>query len=260
MVKIRKAIIPTAGLGKRMFPLTKQVPKEMLFIKGKPMIQWGIEDLLNSKIEEICIVISPQKKIIKNYLLKKRIRKLNFVYQEIPQGVCQAILLAKKFIDNEPFVLMFLDQLLFSKIPATKQLIANHNKTKIPAIWTSLVKVPQNEICYFTGSGFAYQEKRGRLQDIKMLSEQETFAKYKNLNYQIRGFGRTILYPSIFEFLRKAPFNKKTKEFDYGQAFKDCTKNFPHYGILLRGRPCDFGTLAGYKYYTDKLWKRRKES
>ena len=147
MIKIRKAVIPAAGLGMRMQSLSQSIPKEMLLVADQPMIQWSVEELLASGIEQIFIVISPQKESIKDYFLKTGIKGLNFVYQEKPLGVVQALLKTEKYLEHEPFILLFPDQLLIAQKPATQQLIRHYFK-KEPAIWTSLVKIPQKEIIF----------------------------------------------------------------------------------------------------------------
>ncbi|MBS4461015.1 UTP--glucose-1-phosphate uridylyltransferase GalU [Aerococcaceae bacterium zg-B36] len=151
MKKVRKAVIPAAGLGTRFLPATKAMAKEMLPIVDKPTIQFIVEEAIASGIEDILIVTGKSKRSIedhfdanieleehlakqgKNDLLELIKQKTNinlfFVRQPYPNGLGHAVLQAKAFVGDEPFVVMLGDDLMDSEVPLTKQLIDVYNET-----------------------------------------------------------------------------------------------------------------------------------
>ena len=269
---IERAVIPAAGLGSRMLPITKSVPKEILPVGRKPMLQLAIEEIVSCGIKKICIVIRQEKEIIKDYLLlkypythkrDKNIKELekliantdiSFVYQEKPLGLGDAILGVRDFVNENPFIMVIPDQFVDSDIPATMQLLS-HYKPNVPAIWSSLVKVPQEDLPYFTGSrGFDLERFNGNEFIIRgVRSEKETSVIYKDEPFEIRGIGRTILQPEIFTYLAGQVLVPRSGEIDYVRAFEQCSKKTTHYGLLLQGNPIDLGTFEGYYRYLGKI-------
>ena len=148
---IKQAIIPLAGLGTRLLPLTSVFPKELLPINGKPGIEYIIQECIDAGIKEIIFIISQRKKMIKEYfyndkfykqILKKkrdkRIRNeykkilkykkmIRFVYQNTPKGTGDAVLKAKKLIKNKYFLMLLPDDLIINK-NCSKSMISIHNK------------------------------------------------------------------------------------------------------------------------------------
>ncbi len=151
--KVRKAVIPVAGFGTRFLPATKAVAKELFPIVDKPALSFLIDEAIGSGIEEILIVLSPQKGSVKSFFeenidLNKTLLannkmteyalanpsnmpKISYVVQETMNGNAMAIMLAKEFADGEPFAVMFGDDVMFTgdKTPVTKQLIDAYQKT-----------------------------------------------------------------------------------------------------------------------------------
>lgn len=149
MLKITKGVILCGGYGTRFLPITKVLPKEMFPIINKPALYYNIKELIDSGIKEILIVINKRKKIIKDYfkrdrdyenfvkdkkhyldMLKKKPNgiKIKFVEQAQQLGSLDALKYAKEFVKDEPFCLMYGDDLIYSKIPVTKQLINIYKK------------------------------------------------------------------------------------------------------------------------------------
>ena len=145
MKKITKLVIPVAGLGTRFLPVTKAVPKAMMPILDKPVLQYLLEDALRSGITDVCIVLNHDQDMIRDYFThkpkleeklnergkNKAIETLNYVidhmnihyiYQDEPLGSGHAILLAKDFIGNEPFMVMYGDSFFLGKYPITLEL------------------------------------------------------------------------------------------------------------------------------------------
>ena len=165
MQKVRKAIIPAAGLGTRFLPATKAMAKEMLPIVDKPTIQFIVEEAINSGIEDILIVTGKSKRPIEDHFdsnpeleanlkakgkmelleLVEETTGLNlfFVRQSYPKGLGDAVLQAKAFVGNEPFVVMLGDDLMEDEVPITKQLINGYDKTHASNI--AVMKVPHEE-------------------------------------------------------------------------------------------------------------------
>ena len=166
--KIKKAIFPIAGLGSRFLPATKVLPKEMLIILDKPILEWAVIEAANSGIEEMIFVTSSKKNsIIEHFdrsiqlesLLKKKkkkeqlrsiqsqnaLGKFTYVVQDEPKGLGHAVWCAKRFIENdENFVVILPDDIILSKKPVIKQLIDISIKTDGGSV-LGLEKVPKKE-------------------------------------------------------------------------------------------------------------------
>ena len=151
MKKIRKAVIPVAGMGTRFLPVTKAVPKEMLPIVDKPTLQYIVEECVKSGIEQILFITSPYKRNIEDHFdqsfeLERRLEKTNklkelelvqniskmcqiyYIRQGEPLGSGHAIKLAKSFIGDEPFAVLYGDDLMEYETPVLKQLIDVYEK------------------------------------------------------------------------------------------------------------------------------------
>lgn len=154
MKKLKKAIIPAAGLGTRFLPITKAVPKPMLSVLDKPTIQYIAEELTDIGIEELIIVVSPESEVIRRHFgvndeLEKRLLadgkielyniavathsfNVQFVVQEVPNGLAGAILCAEPFVKDEPFALLLGDELIFTAendTPCIKRLTEIYERT-----------------------------------------------------------------------------------------------------------------------------------
>ncbi|EPH95878.1 UTP--glucose-1-phosphate uridylyltransferase [Enterococcus faecalis 13-SD-W-01] len=156
MKKVRKAVIPAAGLGTRFLPATKAIAKEMLPIVDKPTIQFIVEEAIASGIEDILVVTGKGKRPIEDHfdsnaelehnLIQKQKDELlklveettdinlHFIRQSRPLGLGHAVLQAKAFIGNEPFIVMLGDDIMEDQLPLTKQLIDNYQKTAASTI------------------------------------------------------------------------------------------------------------------------------
>lgn len=157
MPKVRKGVITVAGYGTRFLPATKAMPKEMLPVLDKPVVQYIVEEMVASGITEIIFVTSSQKRAIEDhfdrdhdfeYFLKKKgkydrmadlvelTKKVRFFYtrQSSPKGNGHALLCAKEFIQDEPFAFSDGDSIIDSKVPVIKQLLKVYTKHKVPVI------------------------------------------------------------------------------------------------------------------------------
>lgn len=273
-----KAIIPAAGFGSRMLPLTKSVPKEMLPVGRKPMIQHVVEEAVASGLREICIVIREGKEIIRDYFyapyavtgkrdpnlddLERLMAQceLTFVYQQRPAGVGDALLAARDYVGSNPFVMLIPDQVMLSERPATLQLISRWTPEEEEAvIWTSLVRLSKEETPFFYSSrGFEFEPEEEGSPDMRMgriLSVEQTRERYRNQNYEVRGFGRTIYPPEIFEYLGEDFVDERTGEVDLLKTFQKATERLGHRGVLLEGVPVDLGVFESYYRYLPGFWE-----
>jgi len=241
---IESAVVPAAGHGSRMRPLTISIPKEMFPLGSLPIIEHTILELVSSGIKRICIVIRKSKEVIREYFNRRKALykkvELHFVYQEAPLGLGDAIRKGKDFIRGVPFVMAIPDQILLSGRPATRQLLDACKNGE--GIWNSMVKIPRNEIDFFKGSRpFKYRREKRGFYLIEDISTEESSL--------IRGFGRTIFLPEAFEYMTEEFINEKTGEIDLLKTFQALKNKFPLYGMVLEGRPCDIGTWEGYYFY-----------
>lgn len=247
---IETAVIPAAGYGSRMKPITMVVPKEMLPLGHLPMLEHTVIELVSSGIKRIGIVIREGKEVIKEYftMRKKYYPKVDiyFVYQKVPVGLGDALRSAKGFIGEDPFVMALPDQILLSEVTATKQLLDAYKRNE--GIWNSMVRIPKKEIVFFQGARpFKYKRHRGDFCFIEGISAEETLL--------VRGFGRTVFLPESLEYMTKKFINEETGEVDLSKTFKALGDKFPLYGVILKGRPCDIGSWEGYYFYQPHILK-----
>ena len=217
MKKIRKAIIPAAGLGTRFLPATKAMPKEMLPIVDKPTIQYIVEEAIASGIDEIIIVTGKGKRAIEDHfdhhfeleghLLEKEkfallqeIRNvstmvdIHYIRQKEPKGLGHAVWCARNFIGDEPFAVLLGDDIVQADVPCMKQLMDIYEKTQSSVI--GVKKVPHQEVNRYGIA--AVQSREPRLHEVTKLVEKPSVAEAPS---DLAIMGRYILTPKIFELL-----------------------------------------------------------
>jgi UTP--glucose-1-phosphate uridylyltransferase len=217
MKKVKKAVIPAAGLGTRFLPATKAMAKEMLPIVDKPTIQFIVEEAINSGIEDILIVTGKIKRPIEDHFdsnpeLEANLREkdkldllklveettglnLYFVRQSYPKGLGHAVLQAKAFIGNEPFVVMLGDDIMEDKVPLTKQLMDRYEKTHASNI--AVMKVPHEETSKYGIIDPEGQVDKG-LYNVRNFVEKP---KPEDAPSDLAIIGRYLLTPEIFDIL-----------------------------------------------------------
>lgn len=217
-MKIRKAVIPVAGLGTRFLPYTKSIPKEMLPIMDLPVIHFIVDEAINAGIREIIFVTSKDKKSIEDYftrnisleaLLKKKKKTdslkqlarvpydftMRSVIQKSARGLGDAILHAEKFVGKEDFAVFLPDDLIFAKTPVIGQMISVYNKYKKPVI--AVERVEKEKISSY---GIIKPEKiSGRVYKVADMAEKPAL---KNAFSNLGIVGRYILPASIFGLIR----------------------------------------------------------
>jgi UTP--glucose-1-phosphate uridylyltransferase len=270
--KVFKAVIPAAGRGVRMHPISMFLPKEMMPVGRKLLIRLAVEEAVAAGATDICVVIRRGKETIRDYLLwekrhgfgtsttKKLHRcKLTFVYQARQDGLGGALRVARAFVDGEPFLMILPDQFLLGYNASASQQLLGHYRFDQPAVLSSMVKIPKSEIDYFRGCrGFITDGVfSSRLVPISRIqSEVQTRRSFAHLPYEIRAFGRTVFPATIFSYLGSRFVNRHTGEIDLWKTYQKFPQEIPHFACLLRGRACDVGTLDRYYHYLPSLVDR----
>jgi UTP--glucose-1-phosphate uridylyltransferase len=216
-MRIKKAVIPVAGLGTRFLPASKAIPKEMLTIVDRPTIQYIVEEVVASGIEQIILITSAGKEAIENHfdydyeldhvLTEKKKNKLAeevnhignlidviSVRQKKPLGLGHAILMARNVIGDEPFVVLLGDDLVLSEQPCTKQMINLFEEVGESIV--AVQRVPQDQT-YQYGIVEGTPE-RDNVHKVKRMVEKPAPG---TTNSDMAIIGRYILQPDIFEFL-----------------------------------------------------------
>lgn len=265
MKKVKKAVIPAAGLGTRFLPATKALAKEMLPIVDKPTIQFIVEEALKSGIEDILVVTGKSKRSIEDhfdsnfeleYNLQEKSKKellklvdettsirLHFIRQSHPRGLGDAVLQAKAFVGNEPFVVMLGDDLMDitngQALPLTKQLINDYEKSFVSTI--AVMPVPHEEV-----SAYGVIAPNG--EGIDGLYSVDTFVekpKPEDAPSNLAIIGRYLLTPEIFEILE----NQKPgagNEIQLTDAIDTLNKTQRVFAREFKGKRYDVGDKFGF--------------
>jgi UTP--glucose-1-phosphate uridylyltransferase len=260
--KVKKAVIPVAGLGTRFLPATKAIPKELLPIIDKPVIQYIVEEAVNSGIKEIIFVVSPEKKSLikkhfeRNEFLEKKLKKqgkksllkklkatndlakFSYVIQKEALGDGHAILCAKQKIKNEPFAVLFGDDIIDSKTPALAQLLKVYEKTGYSTI--CLEKIPKKDTKKY--GIIEPASKKGNTYEIKSLVEKPSPSKAPS-NLGI--IGKYIVTPECLKALKKAK-KGHDGELRLIDGFRNLLGKQKIYGIEVKGKRFDTGDKNGF--------------
>ena len=264
MKRLVKAVIPAAGFGSRLQPLTLAVPKELLPVNRKPMIHWAVEEALAAGIREICIVIRKGKKSISSYfktligssnpvwegfIRELSLANLQFVFQKEPLGLGNAIYEAGSFIKDSPFCMIIPDQFLLSKVPATKQLLDASIKD-FQGVWSSLATISRDELRFFPGARtFELTQWTENIWKVTGIREN---SGHKG-NETLLGFGRTLFPAGTLEVFSNRFLNPETGEVDLLPSFEFLIKQYQNYALILDGQAMDFGTWEGYEHFSQIL-------
>ena len=263
MLKIRKAVIPAAGLGTRFLPATKAQPKEMLPIVDKPAIQYIVEEAVASGIEEIAIIISRGKSSIENHFDKsyeledalqeknkldvlEEVRKISnlanisYIRQQEPRGLGDAILCAKKFVGYEPFAVLLGDDIIDSDPPALKQMIDvfEYWSSSIIAVQT----VPKQDVSKY---GIVKPRGGGIDQNIYYIDELVEKPSLKEAPSRLAVMGRYILRPEIFQALEQTPIGQGG-ELQLTDAINILNQKQAIFAYNFNGKRYDVGDKLGF--------------
>ena len=259
--KVRKAVIPAAGLGTRFLPATKALAKEMLPIVDKPTIQFIVEEALKSGIEDILIVTGKAKRPIEDHFdsnielemaLKEKGKEdllklveettdinLHFIRQSHPKGLGHAVLQAKSFIGEEPFVVMLGDDLMESELPLTKQLINDYEKTHASTI--AVMKVPHQDVDKYGVIAPEGEVEKG-LYNVANFVEKPAVADAPS---DLAIIGRYLLTPEIFNILENQTPGAGN-EIQLTDAIETLNKTQRVFAREFTGRRYDVGDKFGF--------------
>ena len=273
-MKVRKAIIPAAGLGTRFLPVTKAQPKEMLPIVDKPTIQYIIEEAVASGIEEILIITGRNKKCIEDHFdksveLEMELEKNNktellemvrgisdmvdihYIRQKEPKGLGHAIYCARAFVGNEPFAVMLGDDVVDAEVPCLKQLMDCYKEynTSILGVQT-VAKEDVNK--YGIVDGIHIED---RVYKVKKLVEKPDVEEAPS---NVAILGRYIITPQIFDIIENTPPGKGG-EIQLTDALQTLIENEAMYAYNFEGRRYDVGDKLGFLQATIELALKREE-
>ncbi|OQO70792.1 UTP--glucose-1-phosphate uridylyltransferase [Enterococcus villorum] len=260
-MKVKKAVIPAGGLGTRFLPATKAMAKEMLPIVDKPAIQFIVEEALKSGIEDILIITGKEKRPIEDHFdsnieletnlsekgkteLLKLVEEttdvnLHFIRQSHPKGLGHAVLQARAFIGNEPFVVMLGDDIMEDEIPLTQQLIDDYERTHASTI--AVMEVPQKDTSKY-GIINPGEELEDGLFNVKNFVEKPDPSKAPS-NLSI--IGRYLLTPEIFDVLSEQKPGAGN-EIQLTDAIDRLNQSQKVYARKFEGKRYDIGDKFGY--------------
>jgi UTP--glucose-1-phosphate uridylyltransferase len=244
---IEKAVIPAAGLGTRMLPITKAQPKEMLPVVDKPVIQYVVEEAYHSGIKEILIITGRNKRAVEDHFdriifpvkdegierLERMLDELSilFVRQKEPKGLGDAVRYAKAFVGDEPFALLLGDNITIP--PCIKELVKVFEKYKAPVI--ALEKLPQERISlHGIIKGEEIEDGIYRIEDFVEKPNVEEAPS------DIGIIGRYILTPEIFDYIEELKPGHGG-EMQLTDALKVMSMEKTVYGMIFKGRRYDIG-------------------
>ena len=275
MKNIKKAVLPVAGFGTRFLPATKAIPKEMLPIIDKPLVQYAVEEALNIGIEEIIFITSPSKYSIKKHFDKSQIleellissgkqeyvKKLNpdifksikfhYVIQEEQNGLGHAISLAKHLIEDEPFAILLPDDLFFSEDSCLNQLKREYIKTNSSVI--AVNEIDEDNIHKYGVIQPGSIEKN--LIEVKGIVEKPIANEAPS---NIAVCGRYILNSSIFNYLDEVNPDK-SGEIQLTDAIKLMLEKEKVIACIYQGEKFDCGSKLGFVEATIAISLRDKE-
>lgn len=276
MQKIRKAVIPAAGFGTRFLPETKAMPKEMLPIVDKPTIQYIVEEIKASGIEQILIISGHAKRAIEDHFdsspeleqhlyesgkmdLLKEVRqvasvKIHYTRQQYMRGLGDAILCAKEFMDGEPFGVILGDDVVYngSGEPALKQLISQYDKTGGTIIGCQLVR-PEQVSSYGIINGTPTENPN--LLKVKNMIEKPSIEEAPS---RFAALGRYVITPEVFKILEQTKPGKGG-EIQLTDALRVMAKNGNVYAYNFKGKRYDTGNKLGYLKATVEFALRRDD-
>jgi UTP--glucose-1-phosphate uridylyltransferase len=260
--RVRKAVFPAAGLGTRFLPATKALPKEMLALVDKPLIQYGVEEAIAAGCEQIIIVTGRNKAEIEDHfdisfeleqLLEKRgktellamtrqishMARIAYVRQKEAMGLGHAVLMARDLVGDEPFAVILPDDIIEAKIPCLQQMIEVYEKTQSSILATQVVD--GDSISAYGVLDCTAHEGSERVFEVKGLVEKPKPEEAPSRNAII---GRYILTPRIFDVLEKTPLGAGG-ELQLTDGIRGLLQHEKVYGYSFDGLRFDAGDKLG---------------
>lgn len=273
-MRIRKAVLPAAGLGTRFLPATKAQPKEMLPIVDKPTIQYVVEEAAASGIEDIIIVTGRGKNAIEDHFDRslelqialerkgkdgqlKEIQRISelasfcYVRQEEPLGLGHAILVARALVGNEPFAVLLGDDIIDAEVPCLRQMISVFDKYRSSII--AVQQVPREETSsYGIIDHKLVEDSVYRIEDLVEKPTPDTAPS------DLAIIGRYILTPEIFDALEQT-LPDEGGEIQLTNGLRILLRTQAIYGLAFRGRRYDAGSKLGFLKATVQFALKRPD-
>lgn len=277
--KVRKAVFPAAGLGTRFLPATKAVPKEMLPLVDKPLIQYGVEEAIQSGIEDIILITGRGKSSMEDhfdvsfeleYLLKSKgktellavakgiseLANISYVRQKEALGLGHAVLKGKDLVGEEPFAVVLSDDVIAAETPCISQLIDVYSHFGASVL--ALMEVPKDQISAY-GCVAADPVANGRFGDrLYRVHDMVEKPKAEVAPSNLAIIGRYVLTPDIFECLESIEPGSGG-EIQLTDGLKYMLKTRPVYGLKFEGSRYDAGDKAGFLRATVEFALRRPD-
>tara|TARA_B100001093_G_scaffold219573_1_gene210470 strand:- start:150 stop:1010 length:861 start_codon:yes stop_codon:yes gene_type:complete len=266
---VKKAVLPVAGFGTRFLPASKAIPKEMLPIIDKPLVQYAVEEAINTGVEEIIFITSPEKLSIKkhfdtNHKFESRLKnskkldmidrlnpeifkeiKFHYLLQEEQNGLGHAVLQAEKVVGKDPFAVLLPDDLFFSEKSCLSQLLDIYKRTESSVIAVNKVE-KENIHKYGVIKPGKIKESFIKIEDIV---EKPS---YEEAPSDIAVCGRYIFNASIFKFLKSTNFDK-SGEIQLTDAIQKLLQEEEVYASIYDGEKFDCGSKQGFVHATISL-------
>lgn len=288
-MKVRKAVIPAAGMGTRFLPATKAQPKEMLPIVDKPTIQYVIEEAAAAGIEDILIITGRNKRAIEDHFdrsielelmlrEKEKLEELNkivaisdlanifYIRQKEPLGLGHAVLCARHFVGNEPFAVLLGDDVVHAKVPCIAQMATLYEEKENSILgvqkvgWDNVHKYGIVNTGSRDGSHFSSGNGNGNgngssVVRVKELTEKPSRAEAKS---DLAVLGRYIIDPQIFPILENT-IPGSGGEIQLTDALNTLAKQQPVWAYTFEGRRYDVGDRLGFLEATIEFAMRRED-
>jgi UTP--glucose-1-phosphate uridylyltransferase len=278
-MKIRKAVLPVAGLGTRFLPATKAQPKEMLPIVDKPLVQYAVEEVATSGIPMVIFVTGRGKAAIENHFdvsaeleqelagrgkeeLRKELRSISgllriaYVRQQVPRGLGHAILTARDLVEDEPFAVLLSDDVIDSRVPCLKQMLAVFERYGRSVV--AIQRVERRSVSSYgiiRGQIIPDRDWHGRLYRIDDMVEKPQPQKAPS---NLAVIGRYILTPAIFNELRSTTPGAGG-EIQLTDGLRSLLEKEPVYGYVFEGTRYDAGDKLGFLQATVELALHRPD-
>lgn len=259
-MKIRKAVIPAAGLGTRVLPASKALPKEMLPIVDKPAIQYIVEEAVNAGITDILIITNRGKGVIEDHfdhsveleaMLEKRgnaqmleelrrtasLANIYYIRQRVTRGLGDAVLRAREFVGDEPFAVLYGDDVIIGETPAIGELCDAYEKYGKSVV--GIKEVPDELLVKY--SSLEVKPVGDRLFEVSDMIEKPSLDK-KLSNYSI--LGRCVLDSDIFDVLQRIPLGAGG-ELQLTDAMRELAVSRGMTGVDFSGKRYDMGNKLG---------------
>jgi len=259
-MKVRTAVFPVAGLGTRLLPATKAMPKEMVTLIDRPLIQYAVEEVIAAGVERVIFISARSKRALEDHFdrtpeleyqlaesgkeqVLEEMKRLSlmcditYVRQKEPKGLGHAVLCAKEAVGGEPFAVILPDDIIMGRVPVTSQLIERYNQTGKSVV--SLMEVPAEDTSKYGIVKLGREEDKGLYKLDGMVEKPK-----ENPPSNMAIIGRYILSPDVMKALETTP-RGAGGEIQLTDAILEVANKQGVYGYLFEGERFDCGNKYG---------------